>query len=85
MGLTEKEEVGGGIGGSAFLIILGVIIVFCCWRKARGEYVVRTSLSIIFFIDATTTLTRTHRAFGIRLMRRRGQTSGGGLEMAVIL
>jgi len=55
MGLTEKEEVGGGIGGSAFLIILGVIIVFCCWRKARGEYVVRTSLSIIFFIDATTT------------------------------
>ncbi len=43
MGLTdtEKEEVGGGIGGSVLLIIVGVVIVLYCWRRARTGYVVR--------------------------------------------
>eukprot|EP00938_MAST-03A_sp_MAST-3A-sp1_P002083 g2083.t1 len=47
MGLTdtEKEEVGGGIGGSVLLIIVGVVIVLYCWRRARTGYVsVRNTL-----------------------------------------
>ena len=52
MGLTdtEKEEVGGGIGGSVLLIIVGVVIVLYCWRRARTGYVVR-----FFYVDVLET------------------------------